>query len=218
MTKRSHWRHGGSTDWPSEWPTVLDKWPQSRTERWKPARAGRVVVACLRPEGGIRWRSFPTLADAERAERARAGRQCDGLCEHQHTIAYATPGALHLEHGLGDPAPVPPSLAGAILQAYPPRRNGYQWKERPMTRKPDEEPAMTEPTNDEAQKIIDAERRAGKHLARIGLNRRAALALREVADLYAAGADAETIELAEKVAQTLTDLSTAAIDAELGFA
>jgi hypothetical protein len=217
MTKRSHWRHGGSTDWPSEWPTVLDKWPQSRTERWKPARAGRVVVACLRPEGGIRWRSFPTLADAERAERARAGRQCDDLCEHQHTIAWAEPGVLHLARGLGDPPPVPESLIGAILQAYPPRRNGYhQRKEHRMHK---EATPMTEPTNDEALKIIDAERRAGKHLARIGLNRRAALALREVADLYANGADQETIALAEKVAQTLTDLSTAAIDAaEQGFA
>jgi hypothetical protein len=210
----------GGGEWPSDFDRPADKWPTVRAERWKPARAGRVVVACLRPEGGIRWRSFPTLADAERAERARAGRQCDPLCEHQHTIAYATPGALHLERGLGDPPPVPESLAGAVLQAYPPRRNGYERKERPMTRKPDEEePAMTEPTNDEAQKIIDAERRAGKHLARIGLNRRAALALREVADLYANGADPETIELAEKVAQTLTDLSTAAIDAaEQGFA
>jgi hypothetical protein len=219
MTKRSHWRHGGSTDWPTPFDSLADAWPHVKTDQWVPDHTGRVVVLCLRPEGGHGWRTFPTLADAEMAERHRAGRQCGLLCESAHTIAYAEPGKLHLAHGLGDPPPVPQSLIAAVLQAYPPRRNGYERKERPMPRKPEEEPAVTEPTNDEALKIIDAERRAGKHLARIGLNRRAALALREVADLYANGADQETIELAEKVAQTLTDLSTAAIDAaEQGFA
>ena len=92
-----------------------------------------------------------------------------------------------------------------------------------MTRKPvtptppppdETEPTVTEPTDDEAREIIAAERRAGKLLARLGLNRRAALAHREVADLRAAGADPETIEHAEQVAATLTDLALADLDTD----
>ncbi len=66
-----------------------------------------------------------------------------------------------------------------------------------------------EPTDDEAQQIIRSERAAGQLLARLGLTRRAALAHREVADLRAAGASAETIEQAEQVAAALTDLALA---------
>jgi hypothetical protein len=189
-----------------------------------PDHAGKVVVLCLRPqrEGGTGWRSFPTLADAQEAERARAGRKCSEACEQAHAVCWAEPGKLHVVRGVGDPAPVPSSLAGAIWQAYPPHRNGHQnghrRKEKPVPRKP-KEATVTEPTDEQVDAIIAAERKAGTHLARIGLNRRAVAAYREVADLRANLADAEAIELAEKVAENLTALSTAEMDPDgPGFA
>lgn len=76
-----------------------------------------------------------------------------------------------------------------------------------------EETTMTEPlTDDEVAEIIEAERKAGRHLARIGIDRRACAAWREVADLLAADTDPEIVDVAKKVAQSLSDIVLAGLD------
>jgi hypothetical protein len=213
---------GGGSAWCTLWPTYADKFPAPRPPAWVPDRAGRVVVLCLRFSGtATAFRSFPTVEPARAAEIDRAGRPCCAACQGAHSICFGTPGKLHIERSSSDRFPVPSDLAAAFAQAYPPRsrysQNGHHRKEAlDVTRKPDtpdEEPAVTEPTDDEqAQRIIDAERKAGRHLARLGVNRRAALAHREHADLIAAGASPEQIAAAEMVAKALSDAALAAID------
>ena len=98
----------------------------------------------------------------------------------------------------------------------PVRRKPVRRKSRRQSTSTPKEMPMTEPTDDEAAAIINAERKAGKLLARLGVNRRAALAYREVADLRAAGASAEDIEAAEQLAQALTDVALSDLDADDG--
>jgi hypothetical protein len=187
------------------------------------------MVACLRSgQPATGFRSFPSIEAARAAEAARAGRPCCVACQGQHSIVFTTPGELHVERG-SDPFPVPRDLAAAFRQAYPPPppprypgSNGHHRSKEALdvTRKPDtapteEETAVTEePDDEQAQAIIAAERRAGRLLARLGLNRRAALAHREHADLLAAGASPEQIDAAEQLAATLTDLALADLDAD----
>jgi hypothetical protein len=113
---------------------------------------------------------------------------------------------------------VPGSLAAAIKQAYPPRRHPhYRFREDTvMTRNPDAEPEapMTEPDDDSAREIINAERKAGRLLAKLGLTRRAALAHREHADAIAAGLPEEQIAAAAQHATDMTALALAAIDTD----
>jgi hypothetical protein len=228
----SHWRGGSEESWPPLYDRA-DKWP-SVGDTWTPDHAAGAVWICLRSgmHCGSVMRSYPD-ADAARAADARRPARCSPSCQGRHYVCWCDPSGLHIEAGCHDRQPVPASRAAAFREAgytVDGRRKRKRWatrtppagQETRVTTKPKpkrtETAAMTEPTepldDDTAQQIIAAERRAGRHLAKIGLNRRAALAHREVADLRSNNADAETVELAEKVAQTLTDLALADLDAD----
>jgi hypothetical protein len=169
---------------------------------------------------------------------------CSPGCLGRHFLVWCEPGRVRVTLGAHDTPPQPTDLRRALWAAGyerpfgattastparwpapaslnprlgPPARNGHRRREDQMSAKPPtpKEPAVTEPPTDEqAAAIIASERAAGRHLARIGVNRRAALAHREVADLRANGADPEAIEAAELVAKALTDAALADLDGD----
>ena len=156
---------------------------------------------------------FGDLAEALRAGRERGATRSVVVWTDDHGVPHS--------RWVGCD-PLPRDLADAMYAAGygangTRRRDRWEQETKFMAtekaaRQPKEKPMTEQPTDDEAAAIIRAERKAGKLLARLGLNRRAALAYREVADLRAAGATAEAIEAAEQVAQTLTDLALADLD------
>jgi hypothetical protein len=115
-------RSGGG-DWPSEWPTLPDKWPHVKTDRWIPARAGPCVIVCARSQGEqSRIVSFETAEQAREADRVLYDRPCGPGCLREHFRVWCTPGELHVERGIHDPAPMPADLGAALRAAgyHPP--------------------------------------------------------------------------------------------------
>jgi hypothetical protein len=211
-----HWRDGGSSgDWPTKWPTRATS-PRP-PEPWPVEHLGRAALGFFHDGSLTEVVKFSDLATALRAGRERA--------ESESLLAWTDETGVHIRR---DPVPFPRDLTEEMLACgymADGTRRRRRWTETRFqvrdheirTPTTTEETPMTEPpTDDEAAAIIAAERRAGTLLARLGLNRRAALAYREVADLRAAGATAEAIEAAEQVAQTLVDLALADIDDDVG--
>lgn len=185
---------------------------------WPPSR---VVVGFFSDKVLRHVVRFGDLADALRA----------GQDQGRVVVWTDDKGVPHTRWGGPDPLPLPVSeeyrLCGYRVNGLRSKEHEKRLREskfrahegtaamRTTKPTPTKEITVTEPpTDDDADKIIDAERKAGRLLARLGLNRRAAHAHREHADLIASGAPQDQIDAAEELAKTLTDLALADLNVE----
>ena len=97
---------------------------------WTPDHAGPCLLVCERGDGTqMAVATYDTPEQAREADAALYDRPCGPGCLRLHYRVWAEPGRLHVEKGLHDPAPVPPTLARQLAKFYPRHtRNGHPLK------------------------------------------------------------------------------------------
>jgi hypothetical protein len=116
----SRWRDGGSSeDWPTQWPSPVERWPTLGLHTWTPDHEGGAVIVCIRPGdngSGSVFTSYPDRAAAATDDAKRDG-DCSAGCLGRHVIVWTEPGRVRVLPGVHDAPAVPADLSRALWEA-----------------------------------------------------------------------------------------------------